>query len=236
MSEASVISLKDVRLRRGGFELYIESLTLEPGQIVGLVGANASGKTTLMRLLPGLDRPDSGEVRVFGLDPWVDPVSVRLQLGYMTDDMPVNELRIGALFRYLSGYYPTWDASLADELGRRFELDPNAKSWKLSKGEGTKLRLILAMAFRPRLLVLDEPATGLDIGGRRNLLRSLLETISDPATTVLISSHQLGDLERIADTLVVLQGGQVVKSGSTDELLGDEHTLEERLLAWGLGG
>jgi ABC-2 type transport system ATP-binding protein len=154
----------------------------------------------------------------------------------MSDDMPLLISRVGPLLRMLSGYYPTWDPDLVAELLERFKIDPRAKVTALSKGQGTRLRLVVAMAFRPRLLLLDEPATGLDVAGRRTLLEGVLDVVRDPERSVVISSHMLADVERIADRLLVLNEGNVVRDGPTHELVGEGRTLEEALTDWGAAG
>ncbi len=227
-----LVELTGVVARRGDFELQVPAWRVEPGTVVGVVGPNGAGKTTLLQLLPGLDRAQAGQVRVLGRDPIQDPVEVRSQLGFMTDDLPLFDLRIGALCRTLSGYYPTWDADLVEQLLQRFDLQPGARVRSLSRGQGTRLRLLVAMAFRPRVLVLDEPATGLDVLGRRRLLQSVLEVVQDSERAVVVSSHLLTDLERVADRLLVLDRGRVVADGPTPELVGEDRTLEEALLAW----
>ena len=136
----------------------------------------------------------------------------------------------------LSGYYRSWDPDLAADLLERFRLDPWAKVHELSRGQGTRLRLVTAMAFRPRLLVLDEPATGLDVAGRRALLESVLEVVRDPHRSVIVSSHMLADIQRIADRLLVLDRGRVVQHGLTTDLVGEKRTLEEALIDWGAAG
>jgi len=163
-------------------------------------------------------------------------VPVRSSLGFMSDDMPLFAMRIGPLLRMLSGYYSTWDQDLVEELLERFKIDPTQKVARLSKGQGTRIRLITAMAFRPRLLLLDEPASGLDLAGRHTLLKSVLDVVRDPARSVIISSHLLQDVERIADRLLVLNKGQVVREGATDDLVGEGRTLEEALMDWGAAG
>lgn len=228
-----MIRISDLAVRRGDFELRVPSWSVEPGRVVGLVGPNGAGKTTLLRALAGLDEDASGQLEVLGHDPRREPAAVRQRLGFMSDDMPLFRLRVDKLLWTVSGYYPSWDAKLADALLERFELDGRKTTWSLSKGEGTRLRLVLAMAFHPAVLVLDEPATGLDVAGRRTLLQTVLEVVSDPARCVLVSSHQLVDLQRIADELLVLSAGEVVQQGPTDRLVGDSRTLEEALVAWG---
>jgi ABC-2 type transport system ATP-binding protein len=209
---------------------------MAPGQVIGLVGPNGAGKTTLLEILAGLRAAGSGEVRVFGHNPWTSQVKVRSSLGFMSDDMPLFAMAIGKLLRLVSGYYPTWDQDLVEDLLEKFRLDPRQKVAKLSKGQGTRIRLIVAMAFRPRVLLLDEPASGLDLAGRHALLDRVLDVVRDPNRSVVISSHLLQDVERISDRLLVLNQGCVVREGPTSELVGDERTLEEALVAWGAAG
>jgi ABC-2 type transport system ATP-binding protein len=230
--DAPAISLRDLVAVRGSFRLDIPRLDLPRGCVVGLVGANGAGKSTLMRLLPGLDTRTSGSVKVLGRDPETDPVGVRTRMGWMSDDMPVFDLRIDRLLTRLSALYPTWDLDLVRRLVDQLGLDLRKLPSDLSKGEGTRLRLVLALAFRPDVVVLDEPATGLDVAGRRALLAAVLDVSQDPQRTVLISSHALSDVERIADRLVVLHRGSVLHEGVTDSLITPGKTLEEQLLAW----
>lgn len=236
MNRAELIRIEQLQVRRGGFRLEIPSWVLEPGQVIGLVGPNGAGKTTLLEALAGLRPLDGGSIRVYGKDPWSDPAAVRSDLGFMSDDMPLFAMKSGDLLEMLSGYYPQWDEDLARNLVDRFRVDPAKPVGRLSRGQGTRLRLITAMAFRPRVLLLDEPASGLDLAGRRTLLDSVLEVVRDPERSVVISSHMLADVERISDRLLVLEGGNVVREGSTDALVGEGRTLEEALLAWGAAG
>ena len=235
MPDHHLIEIRDLIVRRDGFTLRVPDWQVAPGQVIGVVGPNGAGKTTLLETLAGLRPGNGGTVRVLGRDPWREP-EVRTALGFASDEMPVFDLRIGPLLRLLSGYYPTWDAALVKSLLARFKLDPLAKAHTLSKGQGTRLRLVTAMAFRPRVLVLDEPATGLDLAGRRSLLESVLEIVRDPERSVIVSSHQLLDVQRISDRLLVLNQGAVVREGRTDALVGEEHTLEEAMELWGVAG
>ena len=233
MTSPSLIEIERLSIRRGSFELRIPEWKLAPGEVVGVVGPNGAGKSTLLESIAGLRRSPRGSVRVFGEDPYWRPEVVRRTLGFMADDMPIFAMRIGSLLKHLSGYYPTWDEHLAAELLERFELSSQEKSWKLSKGQATRLRIVLALSFRPRVLVLDEPASGLDLGGRRALLETVMEVVQDPSQSVLVSSHMLADVERIADRLLVLNKGSIVQEGPTNSLVGDERTLEEALVSWG---
>ncbi|MHC4944763.1 MAG: ABC transporter ATP-binding protein [Planctomycetota bacterium] len=236
MDNPDLIEVNELRVKRNSFLLNIPEWRVAPGQVIGLVGPNGAGKTTFLEALAGLRAANSGRVRVFGHNPWTSPVEVRTSLGFMSDDMPLFALRIGKLLRLISGYYETWDKDLVEELLEKFKLDPRQKVFKLSKGQGTRIRLITAMAFRPKVLLLDEPASGLDLAGRHSLLESVLDVVRDPTRSVIVSSHMLQDVERISDRLLVLNKGDVVKEGPTTELVGDERTLEEALVAWGAAG
>src|SRR5512143_288620 len=233
MDATDLVDVQGLVVRRGAFRLELPAWRVAAGQVVGVVGPNGAGKTTLLEAVAGLRPLDAGAVRVFGLDPWARPVEVRSALGFMSDDMPVFELRIDRLLRMVSGYYPSWDGELASRLVERFAIDTRQKAGELSRGEGTRLRLLMAMAFRPRLLVLDEPAAGLDLSGRRRLLESVLDVVRDPQRAVLVSSHILHDVERVADRLLVLHAGRVVQEGETATLIGEDRTLEEAVEAWG---
>jgi ABC-2 type transport system ATP-binding protein len=225
----SPFELSAVVVRRGAFALEISHLSAEAGTVVGVVGRNGAGKSTLLELVHGLLAPDAGTVRVFGLDPVRDPVAARQRVGWMTDDMPVWALRIDDHLRLLAPFYRTWDDDLAAGLLDRFELDPRRHMGGLSKGEATRVRLVMALAFRPELVLLDEPATGLDVPSRRALLATVLEIVRDPTRTVVVSSHQVADVERMCDRVVLLERGRVTADGTPAEVAGPNRTLEERL-------
>jgi ABC-2 type transport system ATP-binding protein len=233
MGSGELIDVRGLQIRRGRFTLDVPTWRVEPGEVVGLVGPNGAGKTTLLEAVAGLRCVDDGTVRVFGLDPWQDPVAVRSALGFMSDDMALFEIRIDRLLQMLSGYYRTWDPALVASLVERFEIDLQSKVGELSRGQGSRLRLVTAMAFRPRVLLLDEPAAGLDLSGRRRLLESVLEVVRDEERSVVISSHVLADVERMADRLLVVAEGRVVRQGATSDLVGEGRTLEEALEVWG---
>ncbi len=230
---ADLLNMSQMVRTRGDFELTVPQWRVGPGEVVGLVGPNGAGKTTLLRMVAGLDAPESGEIAVVGLDPVSDHAKVRSQCAFMWDDQPVFNVPIGRMLHLLSGYYPTWDADLVEQLLERFDLRPQALPGQLSRGQGTRLRLLIALAWRPRLLLLDEPASGLDLSGRQALLESVIEVAGSGDRSVIISSHQLADVERICDRLLVLSRGQVVQDGSTDALVASGRTLEEAMVAWG---
>jgi len=231
-----LIDVRNLVVSKGGFVLRVPRWTVEPGTVVGLVGPNGAGKSTLLELLPGFSAPSSGTVRVFGCDPVADPVAVRSRLGFMSDDLPVFMMPTELLLESVSRFYPRWNAELAGRLMNRFGVPRDRTPGELSKGENSKLRLVLAMAFEPQVLVLDEPGSGLDLGARHRLLETVLEVAGSGDRAVIISSHLLADVERIADRLLVLNDGAVIAEGATAELVGDERTLEEALVSWGAAG
>ena len=233
---AALITLRDVEITRQDFTLRVDRWSLPPGQVIGLVGPNGAGKTTLLQLLSGVLKPTSGQVRVLGLDPVAQLPAVRQQLGFMSDDQSIFRMRIGNLLQLLSGYYPTWDRDLVETLLDRFKLDRSARVDQLSKGQGTRIRLVLALAHRPKVVLLDEPGTGLDLAARHALLRTVLDVVGEGERSVIISSHMLDDVARISDRLLVLRDGAVIQSGPTDALVDDDVTLEERLMDWGAAG
>ncbi len=229
--EEAIIRISQVRIQRGTFALSIPSLEIAPGTVVGLVGNNGAGKSTLLDVAAGILPPDAGQVRVFGMNPVDDVVAVRQRMAWMTDDMALFPMTIRKNLEVLAPFYPSWDWALVEELLARFGLDPERKVYELSKGEGTRVRLVVSMAYRPALLLLDEPATGLDVPSRRALYAELLRETADSPRTVVISSHQLEDLERVCDRILILDHGAIVADGSPEQAHGQWGTLEDRLAA-----
>lgn len=195
------------------------SLALPRGAVYGLVGANGAGKTTLIKHLLGILRADSGSVRVFGLDPVADPVAVLSRIGYLSEenDLP-RWMRVDELIRYLRAFYPAWDDSYAEELRQTFALDPAAKIKDLSKGQKARAGLLVALAYRPELLLLDEPSSGLDPIVRRDILGAIMRTIADQGRTVLFSSHLLDEVEEVADHVTMISEGRIALSASLDAI------------------
>jgi ABC-2 type transport system ATP-binding protein len=193
------------------------SLSLPCGGVYGLVGANGAGKTTLIKHLLGLLRAESGSVRIFGLDPVADPVAVLSRIGYLSEenDLP-SWMRVDELIRYSRAFYPAWDDRYAEELRQAFALDPVAKIKTLSKGQKGRAGLLVALAHRPELLVLDEPSSGLDPIVRRDILGAILRTIAEEGRTVLFSSHLLDEVEQVADHVTMISEGKIVLSAPLD--------------------
>ena len=195
------------------------SFRANPGQVYGLVGSNGAGKTTLLKHLLGLLRATSGSVRVFGLDPVVDPVGVLGRVGYLSEERDLPEwMTVDELMRYTQAYHPTWDAAYARELLGTFALDPAKKIKDLSKGMRAQAGLISAVAHRPELLILDEPSSGLDAVVRRDILDAVVRAVADDGRTVIFSSHLLDEVERMSDHVTLIHQGRVTLSGVLDDV------------------
>jgi ABC-2 type transport system ATP-binding protein len=208
----SVFEVRNVTRRFGEkTALRNVSLDLPKGQVLGLIGENGAGKTTLIKHLLGLLRPDEGSVRVFGLDPVFHPERVLARVGYLAeeDGLP-GWMRIDEYQRYAAAFYPTWNRELADRLCSDFGLEPRARLKTLSKGQRARVGLMAAMAFEPDLLVLDEPSSGLDPIVRRDILGAVIRAVADEGRTVLFSSHLLAEIERIADRVAMIRGGEIL--------------------------
>src|SRR5207253_4725253 len=208
------------------------SVSVPRGIVFGLVGANGAGKTTLIKHILGLYKAQEGSVRVFGRDPVADPVGVLSRIGYLSEENDLPDwMRVDELMRYSRAFYPKWDDGYADELRARFALDPAAKIKTLSKGQKARAGLVVALAYRPELLVLDEPSSGLDPIVRRDILGAVLRTIADEGRTVLFSSHLLEEVERVADHVTMISGGRLALSAPLDEIRQSHGSLEDAFLA-----
>lgn len=225
-----VIEIRDVT-RQFGAKRALDnvSLSVPRGIVYGLVGANGAGKTTLIRHVLGLLKAQTGSVRVFGLDPVKQPVNVLSRIGYLSEegDLP-GWMRVDELMRYMRAFYPTWDEAYSQELRRQFDLDPAAKVKTLSKGQKARAGLLVALSYRPELLLLDEPSSGLDPIVRRDILGAIVRTIADEGRTVLFSSHLLDEVERISDRVAMLKAGRILFRGELDEIKQTHHRLTLR--------
>ena len=195
-------------------------LRVPDGAVYVLVGANGAGKSTTIKLLLNLERPDSGTAEVLGLDTGRHGPEVRAQVGYVPErhDPGYRWMTCGRVCRHVAAYFPTWDHAYADHLTRAFDLRLQRRVGALSKGEARRLQLVLALAHRPPLLLLDEPTDGLDPLVRNRTLALLAEHLADTPTTVLISTHRIYEVESLADHVGVLRSGRLVAQMPRDEL------------------
>ena len=194
------------------------TLSLPRGAVYGLVGANGAGKTTLIKHILGLLRAQSGSVRVFGLDPVADPVGVLSRIGYLSEenDLP-GWMRVDELIRYSRAFHPAWDDDYAEELRQSFALDPAAKIKTLSKGQKARAGMLVALSYRPDLLVLDEPSSGLDPIVRRDILGAIIRIagrlISEEALVSLLE-----EVEQVADHVTMINKGKIVLSAPLETI------------------
>jgi ABC-2 type transport system ATP-binding protein len=207
--------------RRFGAKTALDDVTffIPRGGVLGLVGENGAGKTTLIKHLLGSLKAHMGSVRVFGRDPVADPVGVLSRVGYLSErrDLP-GWMRVDEFIRYTQAFYPSWDEAYAEQLLEQFQLDPAQKIKSQSQGQQARTGLLAALAYRPELLILDEPSSGLDPVVRRDILEAIIRLVAEEGRTVLFSSHLLDEVERVADYLVMLHHGKVALNGRTDDV------------------
>jgi ABC-2 type transport system ATP-binding protein len=195
------------------------SFEVERGQVVGLLGKNGAGKTTLIRMAMGMIEPQAGTVSVLGMDPRAKPVEVKRSVGYVPEERLLPPfLTVESTIALYRRLFPSWDVELARELTERFEIPLGAKIKTLSKGQARRVALLSAVAHRPRLLLLDEPASGLDPAARREFLETSIRLLNETETSILFSSHYMTDIERLADKIVMIHDGRVLIDNPLDEL------------------
>ena len=220
ITEKPVIELKGVRKSFGRNEvLKGVDLAVPPGQTFAFLGRNGAGKTTTIRTLLGLLKPDAGEVRVLGLDPKTQGIEVRRRVGYVAEDQTMfGWMRVGQLLSFIAPFYPTWDAARAKQLVEQFELPLKTRMRNLSKGQGVRVALVLALAHRPELVILDDPTLGLDPIMRKEFLRDVVAYLQGEGVSVFFSSHLLYEIEPVADWVVILDHGRVIRHAATEDL------------------
>lgn len=220
MQQAALIQAQGLSKSYGAHKVLDElSLTLQPGTIVGLVGRNGAGKSTLLECLLGLCRVDGGQVQLFGKPAQQIDDTDKTELGYVPQKPDgFDGLSVAGMLELIASLYRQWDWQLAERLLQEWQLDPRQKLLSLSPGQRQQVALIRALAPRPRLLVLDEPASALDPGARRSLLREIVSLASEDGATVLFSTHIISDLERVASDIALLHGGRLLLHEQLDDL------------------
>ena len=202
------------------FKLGPLDLTVPGGAIYGLIGPNGAGKTTAIDLIFGMGRNDGGEIRVLGLDHRQRAVDIKRAAAYVSPDLNFQVWgKVGRAVRFVRGFYPDWDNGYCARLMKEFHLSDADKIATLSFGARTKLSLLLALSRRPKVLILDEPTTGLDAVSKQQVFTELLKAVEDGERTVLISSDGLGDIERFADHIGLIKNGKLLLEGRTDEVV-----------------
>lgn len=212
------------------FDLDAVDLAVPTGTIAGLIGANGAGKSTTLRILVGLVRPDRGHVHVLGQDMSETPVAARRDLGFVSDDLRLYPSQTLAWHVDLvRSIVDRWDSAYAGRLLEAFDLKPQQRIRGLSHGQRVKALLLLALARKPRLLILDEPTAGLDPIARREVLGALAEVLMDEERTVLFSSQNTLDVEQISDQITFIDRGRLVTSTDKESLLDGWRSLRVRV-------
>jgi len=195
------------------------SLRVEPGSVLGLVGSNGAGKTTALRLAHGLLYPDAGRIRTLGLDPAKDGREVRTRVSLLSEESSLYPwMRVSEIVRFAAAIHPRFDRDHAESLRKRLDLDPHAKIGTLSRGTRAKVALVLAVAARPDLLLLDDPTAGLDPLVRREVLEGILDAVPAEGGAVVYASHLVHDVERVADRIAVMDRGKIRLDEPLEEL------------------
>lgn len=222
-----VITVHGLRKEYRDFTLKGINLTLPAGTIMGLVGANGAGKSTTLCCLLGLTEPTAGEIRIFGKDPGSDGREIRERIGVVFDECNFHgELTPRQIGKVLSGVYRGWDGGYYADMLRQLGLPDKKRIKEFSRGMTMKLSLAAAMSHHPDLLILDEPTGGLDPVVRGEILDLFLDFIQDEHKSILLSSHILSDLERVADYIVLIDRGELVLAEEKDTLLAEYGVLK----------
>jgi ABC-2 type transport system ATP-binding protein len=215
----SVIEMRGLAKRFGGkMAVNWLSLSVPRGSIFALLGDNGAGKTTTIRMLTGLLRPDGGQATILGLDCWRDAAKLRQRVGYVPERPRFYDwMSVGEIGWFTAGFHAPGFRPRYQDLLRRFQLDPKAKLKHLSKGQYAKVALSLALAPDPEILILDEPTSGLDLLVRREFLASMVD-LAGEGRTIVISSHQIAEVERVASHVAFISAGNLLLSSTLDDL------------------
>ena len=209
-------------LRKEYRTFTLDGVTLEipKGTILGLIGPNGSGKTTTIRMLMKMTRPDAGSIRMFGLGLDAHEKEIKNRVGYIGEEQfYYQNKKVSWTGNFVSQYFEKWDREMFDSLLKEFDLDPSQKVGKLSKGMKVKLSFAIAFSHHPELMILDEPTAGLDPVIRREMLDRLLAFRDDHEGSVFISSHITDDIVRIADHVAFIVDGKISIHAEKDEIL-----------------
>jgi len=196
------------------------------GSVYGYLGRNGAGKTTTIQMLMGLVEPAAGTMSVLGFDPLTDDVAMKRVVSYVPERVHVYDwMKVSDLMRFGEGIHPHWDVALAESLRRRLELPLDRRVEELSRGMQGKAALMAALASRPKLLILDDPTLGLDAIVRREFMESIVGVLQEAGTTIFLSSHNIDDVERVADWIGILHEGKLLVQRRLEDLKRAVHRL-----------
>jgi ABC-2 type transport system ATP-binding protein len=220
MTDECVVETRNLEKDAGGRQILRGvSLRAAPGAVVGLLGKNGAGKSTLLDVLLGFALPTAGESRVFGEHSSRLSAACKARIGFVAQQDELMSLMTGAQHLALAAsFHKDWDSALIQRLAREWEVPLDRRVGVLSGGERQKIATLLSLGHRPDLLVMDEPASGLDPVARRAFMITLLEIAAESNRTIIFSSHIVSDIERVASHVWMLREGQIAWQGELDEL------------------
>lgn len=222
MADPAIIETIGLKKGYGGFEALCGlDLSVPAGSICGFLGRNGAGKTTTIKILLGMTHATAGSARVFGLDAdnRESGVAIRRRLAFVSDEKDLYDfMTVEEMIRFTAGFYSGWRTDLEQKYLRAFDLPPNRRVKALSRGMRTKLALLLALSHGAELVILDEATSGLDPAAAEEVLQALVAHVAREGMTVFFSSHQLAEVDQIADRVAVINHGRLVVSGALDDL------------------
>lgn len=202
------------------------NLAVQKGSIFGFLGPNGAGKTTTIKMLLGLHYPTAGSGKVLGYDMVTDSLAIRKKTGFIAETQNMySYMKVKEIISFVRGAYQTWDDNIVNKYLNLFELPPNRKVKELSKGMRTQLGLTLALGPKPELLIFDEPTSGLDPIKQKEFLSAIVEQVAVTGQTVFFSSHHLWEVERIADTVGIINQGKLILCRNIDELKANQKKI-----------
>jgi ABC-2 type transport system ATP-binding protein len=220
MTTPMAIECKAVSRHYPHFQLNNVNLSVEEGSVMGFVGPNGAGKSTTLRIIMGLIGRDSGSVTVLGNTMPEQQIAAKCEIGFISEDMRLYDSEtIGFHMDFIKSIFEGWDDNYAADLLKRFDLVKEQKVKGLSHGQRVKSSLLLVLARRPRLLVFDEPTTGLDPVARHDVLNEMMQSMEDETRSILFSSHNTLDVEQISDHITFIYGGSIVDSRDKSSFL-----------------
>lgn len=222
-----MISVEKVNKSFDGFQaLNNLEIHIKKGSIYGLIGTNGAGKTTTIKHIMGVLQPDSGTVTIGG-EPIYDNLKLKERIGYIPDDLYFfSTYNLNQMSRFFKGLYPNWDQERFEQMVKRFKLNSSRKLSQFSKGMQKQAAFILAMSVMPDYLILDEPIDGLDPIVRKLVWQYVIDDVADREMTVLVSSHNLREMEGVCDSIGILSQGSMVIERDLDELKSDVHKIQ----------
>jgi len=222
VADTAIIETNDLRKHYDGVEaLRGVNLRVQPGSICGFLGRNGAGKTTTMKILLGMAQPTSGEAHVFGLaaDSPRESLEIRRRSAFVSEEKDLYpHMTVEAIIRFTAPLFPRWRDDLLQRYLRKFDLPRTRRIKTLSRGTRTKVALLLALCRGAELLVLDEPTSGLDPASAEEVLQALVAHAGSEEMTVFFSSHQISEIDQIADRVVIIERGRVLVDGALDDL------------------